>query len=59
MSGGPHRSSLNPMLISSSPTAFLYVECDIPAGQTLSDWRRANGRTGRPTLRQRLLRTGR
>jgi hypothetical protein len=47
------------MLISSSPTAFLYVECDIPAGQTLCDWRRLNGRTGRPSLRRRLLRTAR
>jgi hypothetical protein len=47
------------MLISSSPNAFLYVECDIPQGQTLQDWRRSNGRVGRPSLRQRLLRTGR
>ena len=47
------------MLISSSPTAFLYVECDIPEGQTLSEHRRRSGRVGRPSLRQRLLRTGR
>jgi hypothetical protein len=47
------------MLISSSPTAFLYVECDIPEGQSLADYRRTNARVGRPSLRQRLLRTGR
>jgi hypothetical protein len=47
------------MLISSSPTAFLYVESDIPAGQTLSDWRSRNAPTGRPSRRRRLLRTGR
>ena len=45
------------MLISSSPNAFLYVECDVPEGQTLADWSRRNGRTGRRSLRQRLTRT--
>jgi hypothetical protein len=47
------------MLIASSPTAFLYVECDIPEGESLADWRRRNARVGRPSLRDRLLRTGR
>ena len=47
------------MLISSSPSAFQYVECDIPEGHTIADWRQRDGRTGRRSLRSRLLRTGR
>lgn len=27
----------------SSPSAFRYEECDIAPGQTLAEWRRANG----------------
>jgi hypothetical protein len=47
------------LTVASTPTAFQYVECDIPEGQTLSEWRHRTGRTGRPNRRQRLLRTGR
>ena len=48
------------MLVASAPTAFQYVECDIPEGQTLADWRtRTASRTGRRSVRDRVLRTGR
>lgn len=51
--------SLSMLSVASTPTAFQYVECDIPEGQTLSEWRHRAGRTGRRTRRHRLLRTGR
>jgi hypothetical protein len=51
--------SLPMLTVASTTTAFQYVESDIPEGQTLSEWRHRSGRTGRPTRRHRLLRTGR
>ena len=39
-------------IMQSRSHSFLYVECDIPAGVTLDDWRR---RTTRPS-RRRFLR---
>jgi hypothetical protein len=47
------------LTVASTPTAFQYVESDIPEGQTLSQWRSRTGRAGRPSRRHRLLRTGR
>jgi hypothetical protein len=47
------------MLVTGSPTAFLYVDCDVPEGQTLADWRRTRTPVRRPSLADRLRRKGR
>jgi|tagenome__1003787_1003787.scaffolds.fasta_scaffold15287599_2 hypothetical protein len=47
------------MLLTASPTAFRYVECDVPEGQTLAEWRRNRTPARRPSLLRRLGRTGR
>jgi hypothetical protein len=38
------RSRLRAMASTTAPTSFLYVECDVPEGQTLSQWRSARER---------------
>ena len=42
------------VIMQSASNAFRYVECDIPAGVTVGEWRR---RTARPT-RRRVFRKG-
>jgi hypothetical protein len=37
-----------------SSHAFLYEQCDIPAGVTLHEWRVASAGPARPRLRDRL-----
>ena len=36
---GRARSRLTDMTSTAAPTVLLYVECDIPEGQTLTAWR--------------------
>ena len=46
-------------LISMSSTSFAYIECDIPEGQTLVEWRRdleAARAAARPARRRLFLR---
>ena len=53
------------MPANAAPTPLSYVECDIPAGMTLDDWRRARaharGATGTPmgSILRRARRTQR
>ena len=38
------------MLANAAPTPLSYVECDVPAGMTLDDWRRAPSRAHGATV---------